>query len=142
MSGEPSRDYFERAITRATEKFENLYIDGFICKSRYWNKQEQQELDRTALLSPTNYELFKIAVPYFSNLKKTIRFPTPVENIAIELDKLYPKLKASDKKGILIIAALCARIGVTTDLNKAPNLIFYDRGLDTPNEDDAGIIDD
>lgn len=142
MSGEPSRDYFERAITRATEKFEHLFIGGFHYKDYYWNKREQEELDRTALLSPTNYDLFKIAVPYFSNLKKTIRFPTYVSDIGKELDKLYPKLKASDKNGILIIAALCARIGVTTDLNKAPNIIFYDRTLDAPKEDDDGVLDD
>lgn len=130
------------SIIKAYNEFSNLYLGGFHKQQNLYDYKRDAKLERLALVSFGNYELFSYAYDYFTRNKNRILAPVPADVISKFFDKNDFQLYAKGKEGIILIAARCAGVGITTDKNSIPNLIYSIQILDTPNKDDAGIIDD
>ncbi len=135
-------NYFMQSMINACNDFPNLYLSGFHKQQNLYNYKTNSELEKLALVSIGNYKLFSYAHDYFTRNKNRISVPVPANIITKLFDKNDFQLRAEGKEGIILIAARCAGVGITTDKNSIPNLIYSIQVLVTPKKNDGGILDD
>jgi len=122
---------FTTSMVTAHNQYPRLFLAGFQKPpTRLDRFYPYGQLERLALLSIANHKLYEFAYFYFDRNIERFSIPVPVQYVAGILNKLNPNIGAVGKEGVILVAAKAAGMGITTDENSMPNLIFYDRKRD------------
>ncbi len=135
-----SFDFFLKSVLQAYLNYPYLYLGGFHRPKGMYDFKDNSRLERLALLSIANCTLFIHAHDYITRNKSRISTPILATDITKLFDKNDHKLKAQGREGIILIAAKCAGMGITTDDDSVPNLIFPSHTEEMPSDSNGGIL--